>query len=147
MIKQILYIAIVLVVIVSGVYLVIHNSGIKDESKALYEKSHLTVEDLETEASFSACSVDETDDGSLVVKYKKLYGIVPVDTFKVSGDGGIDIEVLNSNVAKILILDKAGNEVFYEEVSEEYFEPGKSGKYDVYLVGNKFTGKIQFKSY
>lgn len=147
MIKQILYIAIVLVVIVSGVYLIIHNSGIKEECEALYEKSHLTAEDLKTESSFSACSIDEKDDGSLIVKYKKLYGIVHIDTFKVNEDGGIEVAVLNNNLAKILILDKAGNELFYEEVSETYFEPGKAGKYDVYLVGNKFTGKIEFNAY
>ena len=148
MAKQILYIAIVLVVIVSGVYLVIHNNGIKAECEALYEKSHLTEEDLEFETSFSASAVDELDDKEGVrVKYKKLYGIVHIDTFKVDEDGGIHVEFLNGNPAKILILDKSGNERFYKEITEEYFDPGAAGKYDVYLVGNKFTGKIEFRVY
>lgn len=148
MAKQIAYIAIVLVVIVSGVYLCIHNAGVKSESKALYEKSHLTEADLKTEASFSACSIDETDEqDGLKVRYKKLYGVVHIDDFKIDANGGIKVELLSGNPAKILILDKTGNERFYNEVSELDFEPGEAGKYEVYLVGNKFTGKIEFSTY
>ena len=46
-----------------------------------------------------------------------------------------------------MILDEKGNERFYKEVSELDFEPGEAGGYDVYLVGNKFTGGVQFSTY
>ncbi|MBQ4596706.1 MAG: hypothetical protein IJB14_07000, partial [Firmicutes bacterium] len=141
MAKQIVHIAIILVVIVSGVYLGIHNNNIKAECEALYEKSHLTEENLKFETSFSATATDELDDKEGIrVKYKKLYGIAYIDTFKLEKEDGIEVRFLSGNPAKILILDGEGNERFYKEVSEVNFEPGKAGKYDVYLVGNKFTG-------
>ena len=34
-----------------------------------------------------------------------------------------------------------------KKVSTLTFEPGEAGEYDVYLVGNKFTGRVAFSTY
>lgn len=118
------------------------------ECKVLYEKKHLTEEDLKTKPTFKfSTSTKSEETGEVEVKYKKLYGIDYIEKFKIDKDGGIKIESSNDAPAKYLILDETGNERFYREASKLFFEPGETGNYDVYIIGNKFSGKVTFTIY
>ena len=119
--------------------------------EAMYEKAYLTAEDLKTSSSYKYSTVTMPNEEEAVapeaVSYKKLYGVEYIGKYSITEDEGIEVSFLHGEPAKTLILDKDGNEMFYDEVTELGFEPAKAGKYDVYIVGNKFTGRVQIKTY
>ena len=130
------------------IYLKSESNEIKKVSNLLYKVDYLTIEDVKNKSTFKSCiSVEDDDAGEINVKYKKLYGIEHVADYELDKDGGVEVDFLDGDPAKILIFDENGNQRFYEEVSQLNYEPGESGKYSVYLVGNKFTGEVIFSSY
>lgn len=150
-IKKIIYVSIVGFLLVSNLYFLMQNYEVKQECKALYEKEELTMSDLKTKSTFvTSSSISRGEEGDAPpekVRYKKLYGVEYIGKYAITEDEGIDVSLLHGDPAKILILDEKGNERFYREVSTLTFEPGEAGEYDVYLVGNKFTGRVAFSTY
>lgn len=133
---------------VNLIYLYSEKYDIKQGSKVLYNVDRLTVEDTEIKSTFKSCvSAKDDETGQVEVKYKKLYGIEHVADYQLDKDGGIEVDFLDGDSAKILIFDEDGTQRFYEEVSQLNYEPGESGKYSIYIVGDKFTGKATFSSY
>lgn len=138
--------------LIYGIHSMIEYNKIKEGYISLYEKGHLTNEDIKTLSSdYKYCTTtmpnEESATSPEAITYKKLYGIEYIGQYEVDKDGGINVKFLHGDPAKILILDEKGNERFYAEVSELDFEPGEAGEYDVYLVGNKFTGRVAFSTY
>lgn len=150
-IKRIIYVAIVGFLFISNLYFLMQNYEVKQECKALYEKEKLTIQDLKSKSTFvtsSSISLGEEGDAPPEeVKYKKLYGVEYIGNYDIEKNGGINVVSTSGKPVKVLILDEKGNERFYKEVSEMNFEPGEAGGYDVYLVGNKFTGRVAFSTY
>lgn len=149
--KRVLYIIVFTVLLASNVYFVAENYKVNQECKTLYEKEHLTESDLKSKSNFnyssSMVSGEDEDAPPEKVKYKKLYGVEYIGQYEIEQNGCIDVKVIDGNSVKILVLDENGKERFYREVTELSFEPNEAGKYDVYLVGNKFTGQVEIKTY
>ncbi len=150
-VKRIIYVAIVGFLFVSNLYFLMQNYEVKQECKALYEKEELTMQDLKTKSTFvTSSSISRGEEGDAPpeeVKYKKLYGVEYIGNYDIEKNGGINVVSTTGDPVKVLILDEKGNERFYAEVSELEFEPGEAGGYDVYLVGNKFTGRVVLNTY
>ena len=150
-IKRIIYVAIVGFLFISNLYFLMQNYEVKQECKALYEKEELTIQDLKSKSTFVTSSSisrgEERDAPPEEGKYKKLYGVEYIGNYDIEKNGGINVVSTTGKPVKVLILDEKGNERFYAEVSELNFEPGEAGGYDVYLVGNKFTGRVAFSTY
>ena len=150
-IKRIIYVTIFIFLLVSNLYFLMQNYLVKQDCKELYEKKHLTEMDLKSKSTFITSSStipgDEGETPPEEVQYKKLYGIEYIGEYEVKEDGGIEVKVLHGDNVKVLILDEDGEERFYKEISTLSFEPGEAGEYDVYLVGNKFTGRVAIKTY
>ena len=150
-IKRIIYVVVFVVILAIKLYFVAENYQENKEYKALYEKEYLTSEDLKTESIYNySTSTTPGEEGKAPpeeVRYKKLYGVEYIGKYSITEDEGIEVSFLHGDHAKILILDKEGHERFYAEVSELNFEPGETGEYDVYIVGNKFTGRVDIKTY
>lgn len=145
---QIVSLVMAILCCINLIYLKSESNEIKKVSNVLYEADYLTIEDVKNKSTFKSCiSVEDEDTGEIEVKYKKLYGIEHVADYELDKDGGIDVDFLDGDPAKILIFDENGNQRFYKEVSELNYEPGEKGKYSVYLVGNKFTGEVIFNAY
>lgn len=134
--------------LISFVTIGIENIEVKNECKALYAKEELTEEDLKiSKFTYSTATESDGEDGKkIAVQYKKLYGVEYVGEFKLDENEGLQA-VFSKGRAKVLILDEEGEERFYAEVSELYFEPGETGRYDIYFVGNKYTGRVVFSTY
>lgn len=149
--KRIIYITVFIFLLASNLYFLMQNYEVKQDCKELYEKKHLTEIDLKSRSTFITSSStilgDEGDAPPEEVKYKNLYGIEYIGKYEVDKDGGIQVKVLHGDSVKVLILDKEGKERFYKELSTLTFEPGEAGGYDIYLVGNKFTGRVAFSTY
>ena len=139
-IKRIIYIMIFIVMLAFNLYFVAENYQDNKEYKALYQKENLTTEDLNVGSNYNYSTVttpgEEGEAPPEEVSYKKLYGVEYIGKYEIAEDEGIEVSFLHGDLAKILILDKEGNERFYAEVTELGFEPTKEGKYDVYIVGN-----------
>ena len=151
--KKIISIIISIVALVSAINLYVEHHQDVQEYKALYEKEYLTEKDLKTKSNYTYCTStilgDEGETPPAEVRYKKLYGVEYIGKYKIAEDEGIEVSFWHGGPAKVLILDKDGNERFYEEVTELGFEPGETGEgeYDVYIVGNKFTGRVKIRIY
>ena len=150
-VKRFLYIIVFMVLLAFNVYFVAENYTVHQECKTLYEKEHLSSKDLKSKSVFnyssSRVSGEDEDAPPEKVKYKKLYGVEYIGQYEIEQNGGIDVKVVEGNSVKILVLDENGKERFYKEATELSFEPNEAGKYDVYLVGYKFTGKVEIKTY
>ena len=148
---KIIYAVIFVFLLVSNLYFCLQNYQVKQECKTLYEKETLTAEDLKAKSAFIAARTttygEEGEASPAKVSYRKLYGVEYIGKYEINENEGIEVSFWHGDPAKTLILDKDGNEMFYEEATELGFEPGKAGKYDVYIVGNKFTGKVEIKTY
>lgn len=153
--RRIIYAVIFIVILVTKLCFVVddykENKAEKEEYMALYAKEHLTVEDINTESSYSySTATTPGDEGEVPpeeVEYKKLYGVEHIGQYEIDKNGGIEVTVFHGDNVKLLILDEEGKERFYREITEATFEPGETGDYDVYLVGNKFTGRVAFSIY
>ena len=150
-VKRIIYVTIFIFLLASNLYFLMQNYEVKQDCKELYKKRHLTEMDMKSKSTFitssSTISGDEGDNPPEEVRYKKLYGVEYIGEYKIDKNGGINVVSTTGEPVKVLILDGKGDERFYAEVSELDFEPGETGGYDVYLVGNKFTGRVQFSTY
>jgi hypothetical protein len=150
-IKRIIYIMVFVIMLASNLYFVAENYKENKECKVLYQKEHLTPEDLNVGSNYNYSTIRTPGEEGEVppeeVRYKKLYGVEYIGKYEINKDEGIKITFLHGDSAKILILDKDGNERFYDEVSELDFEPEETGEYDVYIVGDKFTGRVAIKIY
>ena len=151
MIKKIISLVVVIVALVNVINLWVDHSQEVEEYEAFYAKQHLTAQDIKTESTYKTNTVitpgEEGTKPPSEVKYKKLYGIEYIGEYEVKEEGGIEVKVLHGDNVKVLILDEEGEERFYRELSTLTFEPGEAGGYDVYLVGNKFTGRVSFSTY
>ena len=150
-IKRIIYVVVFVVILAIKLYFVAENYQENKEYKALYEKEYLTSEDLKTESIYNySTSTTPGEEGKAPpeeVRYKKLYGVEYIGKYSITEDEGIEVSFLHGDPAKTLILDKDGNEMFYDEVTEVGFEPAKTAEYDVYIVGYKFTGRVAIRTY
>ena len=125
----------------------------KKECETLYEKELLTAEDIEIGSTYRTSTVitagEEGVDPPEKISFRKLYGIEPVGTYEINKDGGLEIE-FTAGKAKVLILDESDQQRYYDELEASgsmSFEPGKTGKYEVYIFGNKSTVKVQLNTY
>lgn len=150
-VKRIIYVTIFIFLLASYLFFLMQNYEVKQDCKELYEKRHLTEMDMKSKSTFitssSTISGDDGDNPPEEVRYKKLYGVEYIGEYEIDKNGGINVVSTTGEPVKVLILDGKGDERFYAEVSELDFEPGEAGGYDVYLVGNKFTGRVQFSTY
>lgn len=150
-VKRIIYVTIFIFLLASNLFFLMQNYEVKQDCKELYEKRHLTEMDMKSKSTFitssSTISGDEGDNPPEEVRYKKLYGVEYIGEYEIDKNGGINVVSTTGEPVKVLILDGKGDERFYAEVSELDFEPGEAGEYDVYLVGNKFTGRVAFSTY
>ena len=144
-IPKIIYWAAFAFCFVSLLYFQSEDIAVRNTCKELYAKEELTAEELKISTfAYSTVTESEGEDGeSMAVQYKRLYGAEYVGAFELDESEGIEA-ILSRGKAKVLILDEAGEQRFYREVSELYFEPGEAGKYDIYFVGNKYTGRVVF---
>lgn len=131
----------------------IAEAELKKECEILYQKELLTPEDMEIGSTYktsTAIFTGEEDEGPPEqIKFKKLYGIEPIGTYEIDKNGGLEVEFV-SGKAKILIIDQNGQQRYYEELESPEslsFEPGQSGKYDVYIFGNKSTVRVLLSTY
>lgn len=151
MIKKLISLIVVIVVLVNLINIWNDHRQEAEEYEAFYAKQHLTAEDMKVESTYKTNTVitpgEEGKEPPSEVRYKKLYGVEYIDEYEIDKDGGIEVKVLHGDNVKVLILDENGQERFYKEVSTLTFEPGEAGGYDVYLVGNKFTGRVAFSTY
>lgn len=151
MIKKIISLVVAIVALVNVINLWVDHSQEVEKYEAFYAKQHLTAEDMKVESTYKTNTVitpgEEGTKPPSEVQYKKLYGIEYIGEYKVEEDGGIEVKVLHGDNVKMLILDEERNERFYKEVTTLTFEPGEAGGYEVYLVGNKFTGRVSFSTY
>ncbi|MBQ3611270.1 MAG: hypothetical protein IJA01_03260 [Firmicutes bacterium] len=146
MIKKIISLIVAIVTLVSAINLWLDHRQDVEEYEAFYEKRHLTAEDMKMESSWKSCTtIGGTPPEE--VSYRKLYGIEYIGEYEIDKDGGINVISATGEPVKVLILDEKGKEIFYRAISTLYFEPGEAGEYDVYLVGNKFTGRVAFSTY
>jgi len=130
---------------INWIYLKSESNEIKNNCKALYEKEHITAEDLKTKSTFRSCvTVGDEESSEIEAKYRKLYGVEHIGSMDLSEYEGVDV-ICSMGDARILITDEAGTELFYESVSELYYEPGPSGKYDIWVVGKNFSGEVSVK--
>lgn len=146
MIKKLISLIVLIVALVNVINLCIDHRQEVEKYEAFYAKQHLTAEDIKTESSWKSCTTFG-DDPPMEVQYKKLYGIEYIGEYEIDKDGGINVISATGEPVKVLILDEKGKEIFYRAISTLYFEPGEAGEYDVYLVGNKFTGRVSFSTY
>ena len=152
-IKRIISFVVAIVALVNLINLWVDHRQDVEEYTAFYEKSHLTADDLKTESSYKYSTTtmpnEESATSPAAVSYKKLYGVEYIGKYEIAEDEGIEVSFWHGDPAKTLILDKDGNEMFYDEVTEVGFEPGETGEgeYDVYIVGNKFTGRVKIRTY
>ena len=150
-IRAILPIITMIISVIGMIYFGTNIAEDRNMYEDMYEKAHLTAEDLKISSSYkySTATMPNVEEAVApeAVSYKKLYGVEYIGKYTIAEDEGIEVSLLHGDPAKILILDKEDHERFYAEVSELNFEPGKTGKYDVYSVGNKFTGRVQIKTY
>lgn len=149
-IRTILPIVTMIISIAGMIYFGTNIAKDRNMYEAMYEKTYLTAEDLKTSSSYKYSTVTMPNEEAVApeaVSYKKLYGVEYIGKYAITEDEGIEVSFLHGGPAKILILDKDGNEMFYDEVTEVGFEPAKTAKYDVYIVGYKFTGRIAIRTY
>ena len=145
-IKKIISLIVAIAALVSAINLWLDHCQDVERYEAFYEKRHLTAEDMKMESSWKSCTTIG-DAPFEEVRYRKLYGAEYIGEYEIDKNGGINVVSTSGKPVKVLILDEKDNERFYAEVSELDFEPGEAGGYDVYLVGNKFTGRVAFSTY
>ena len=148
-IKKIVSLIVSIIVLVNAINLWVDHRQEVEEYNAFYEKRHLTAEDLKVESTYKTNTVitpgEEGKEPPSEVRYKKLYGIEYIGKYELKEEGSIEVKVLHGDNVKVLILDEEEKERFYKEITTLTFEPGEAGEYDVYLVGNKFTGRVSIK--
>lgn len=125
----------------------------KKECETLYEKELLTAEDIKMGSIYKTSTVitagEEGVDPPEEISFRKLYGIEYIGAYEIDKDGGIEIEFA-AGKAKLLILDERDQQRYYEEMESPEslsFESGETGKYEVYIFGNKSTVKVQLNTY
>ena len=113
------------------------------ENGRIYAKSEITKADIEKESSYkTATIIDEPDSGEFYYKIRKLSGVEHVGQIHLDDDEGVTI-TCSAGDAKILIMDEQGQQRFYQAATELHIYPGNAGTYDIYLVGKKYTGKLE----
>lgn len=132
---------------------VVAESELKKGCEVLYEKEFLTPEDMKIGSTYKTSteifSGEEGETPPEQIRFRKLYGIELVGTYEIDKDGGLEVE-FDAGKAKILILDEKGQQRYYEELESPgslSFEPGETGKFDVYIFGRKSTVKVLLSTY
>lgn len=113
------------------------------ENSKIYDKAEITKTDIEKESSYkTATIVDYPDGGEFSYKIRKLSGVEHIRQIHLEDDEEVTV-TCSAGDAKILIMDEQGQQKFYQAATELQIYPGNAGTYDIYLVGKKYTGKVE----
>ena len=113
------------------------------ENGRIYEKSEITKGDIEKESSYkTSTTVGDPDSGEFYYKIRELSGVEHVGQINLEDDEEVTITCSAGDV-KILVIDEWGQQRFYQAATELQIYPGNAGTYDIYLVGKKYTGKVE----
>ena len=113
------------------------------ENGRIYEKSEITKSDIEKESSYkTSTTVGDPNSGEFYYRIRKLSGVEHVGQINLEDDEEVTITCSAGDV-KILVIDEQGQQRFYQAATELQIYPGNAGIYDIYLVGKKYTGKVE----
>ena len=115
------------------------------ENGRIYDKPEITKADIEKESSYkTATIIGNPDSGEFYYKIRKLSGVEHVGQIHLADDEAVTVTCSAGDV-KIMIMDEQGQQRFYQAATELKIYPGNAGTYDIYLVGKKYTGKVEVK--
>lgn len=116
------------------------------EASKLYDENEISKADLEigTEWAKSSFETRSSDGRGISYSVRKLSGPQHIAKVKLGEDDEVYMTITSGDV-KMLIMDEQGNQMFYAPVTEAYINPGEAGTYNIYLIGKKFTGKVEIE--
>ncbi len=124
------------------VYLVVTGMWHANVAGQLYDKPEITKAEIESKSEYKTITtIGSSDSDDFYYKIRKLSGVERVCQINLDDDEGVTITCTPGD-AKILILDEQGQQMFYAPVTELHLQPDTAGKYDIYIIGKRFTGEV-----